>query len=106
MLYHTWAAHSYTMRFLQYKVGEGHIDLTNPFQIEERNLVRSRSFSTEEVPSKLMRALSPPDLQRKSPLLSVKPDGVGGGGIGVKLVVGGRRKRRGRFGETEGKLLY
>ena len=37
-----WATQIYTMRYLEYKVEEGQIDLTNPFHIKESNLVRSK----------------------------------------------------------------
>ena len=39
---HTWAKQSYTMIYLEYKVEVDQVDLTNPFHIEESNLVRSR----------------------------------------------------------------
>ena len=38
----TWDKHSYTMRYLEYKVEPDQVDLNNPFHIEEGNLVRSR----------------------------------------------------------------
>ena len=38
----TWETHSYTMKYLNYKVEEGQVDITNPFHIEEGNMIRSR----------------------------------------------------------------
>ena len=38
----TWNNYSYTMKYLNYQIEEGQIDLTNPFHIEESNKIRSR----------------------------------------------------------------
>ena len=38
----TWSSLSYTMKYLNYQLEEGKVDLTNPFHIEEGNQIRSR----------------------------------------------------------------
>jgi len=38
----TWDEYSYTRKYLEYKIEEGQVDLTNPFHIEESNKLRSR----------------------------------------------------------------
>ena len=38
----SWDQHSYTMKYLEYRIEEGQIDLTNPFHIEESNKIRTR----------------------------------------------------------------
>ena len=38
----SWDQHSYTMKYLQYRLEEGQVDLTNPFHIEESNKIRTR----------------------------------------------------------------
>ena len=38
----SWDKHSYTMKYLEYRIEEGQIDLTNPFHIEESNKIRTR----------------------------------------------------------------
>ena len=38
----TWRSSSYTMKYLNYQLEEGQVDLTNPFHIEEGNKIRSR----------------------------------------------------------------
>ena len=38
----SWDRHSYTMKYLEYRIEEGQIDLTNPFHIEESNKIRTR----------------------------------------------------------------
>lgn len=44
----TWETHSYTMKYLNYKIEEGQVDLTNPFHIEEGNMIRSRLMKKRE----------------------------------------------------------
>ena len=44
----TWETHSYTMKYLNYKIEEGQVDITNPFHIEEGNLIRSRLMKKRE----------------------------------------------------------
>jgi len=38
----SWGEYSYTMKYLEYKIEEGQVDLSNPFHIEESNKLRSR----------------------------------------------------------------
>ena len=38
----SWDSKSYSMKYLEYKIEEGQVDLTNPFHIEESNKIRSR----------------------------------------------------------------
>ena len=38
----SWDSKSYSMKYLEYKIEEGQVDLTNPFHIEECNKIRSR----------------------------------------------------------------
>ena len=38
----SWDSCSYTMKYLNYKIEEGQVDLTNPFHIEESNRIRTR----------------------------------------------------------------
>ena len=40
--------HSYTMKYLNYKIEEGQVDITNPFHIEEGNIIRSRLMKKRE----------------------------------------------------------
>ena len=44
----TWETHSYTMKYLSYKIEEGQVDITNPFHIEEGNMIRSRLMKKRE----------------------------------------------------------
>ena len=46
---HTWDTHSYSMRYLQYKIEEGQIDLSNPFHVEESNSIRGRLEKKKKV---------------------------------------------------------
>ena len=38
----SWDSSSYTMKYLEYKIEDGQVDLTNPFHIEESNKIRTR----------------------------------------------------------------
>lgn len=38
----SWDKHSYTMKYLEYRIEEGQIDVSNPFHIEESNKIRTR----------------------------------------------------------------
>ena len=49
----TWAKQSYTMIYLEYKVEVDQVDLTNPFHIEESNLVRSRLVKKQKKKDKV-----------------------------------------------------
>ena len=49
----TWDKQSYTMRYLEYKVEVDQVDLTNPFHIEESNLVRSRLVKRQKKKDKV-----------------------------------------------------
>ena len=44
----TWETHSYTMKYLNYKIEEGQVDISNPFHIEEGNMIRSRLMKKRE----------------------------------------------------------
>ena len=45
----TWDEYSYTRKYLEYKIEEGQVDLTNPFHIEESNKLRSRLVKKSKV---------------------------------------------------------
>ena len=38
----SWDCKSYSMKYLEYKIEEGQVDITNPFHVEESNKIRSR----------------------------------------------------------------
>ena len=38
----SWDGKSYSMKYLEYKIEDGQVDLSNPFHIEESNKIRSR----------------------------------------------------------------
>ena len=38
----SWDSKSYSVKYLEYKIETGQVDLTNPFHVEESNKIRSR----------------------------------------------------------------
>ena len=44
----TWETQSYSTKYLNYRIEEGQVDLTNPFHIEEGNMIRSRLMKKRE----------------------------------------------------------